>query len=64
MLSGCRKSSLQIDVILYEGFILYVENKTLHCGSTRLTSERAERDKDPSEQQLNNNINKKSSAVQ
>ncbi len=33
-----------------------MENKILHNGSTRLTNERAERDKDTSEQQLNKNI--------
>lgn len=31
---------------------MYMENKSLCCGSTRLTAERAERVKDVSEQQL------------
>ncbi len=53
-----------MDVILYEGFakkvmFLYMENKALHDGSTRLTSERVERDKEISEQHLNKNITRK-----
>ncbi len=35
-----------------------MENKTLYNGSTRVTTERAKRHKDPSEQQLNKNITK------
>lgn len=49
MLLCCRKSSLQIDVIKFEGFVLYMKNKTLYKGSTWLTNERAERDKDTPE---------------
>ncbi len=52
MLLGCRKSSLQPDV-LYN--VLYMEDKMLYSGLTRLRIERAERDKDTSEQQLNKN---------
>ncbi len=38
---------------------MYMENKMLHKGSTKLTTERAGRDKDLSEQQLNKKENKK-----
>lgn len=36
--------------------MLYMENKTLFNGSTKLTSKRKERDKVTSEQQLNKNM--------
>lgn len=54
---GYRKSFLQIDVILY------LENKSLSTDSTRLIIERAERDKDASEQQLNKNVRNHQSLV-
>ncbi len=50
MLLGCRKSSSQIDVVLYE------KKQLFNNCSTTLTIERAERDKDTSEQQLHKNI--------
>ncbi len=40
-----------------------MENKTMNNGSTRLTAERAERDKDPSEQQVDKNITNHQSFV-
>ncbi len=69
MLLRCRRSSLQIDVIFLKGLpkkksnVLYKENKTLFSGSTSLMIERAGRDKDTSEQQLNNSVKHHQSSV-
>lgn len=54
MLLGCRQSSLQIDVILSlqkkkkerKSCLVDGEQNAVRCGSARLTTERAERDKD------------------
>lgn len=47
-------------IILYESFVLYMENKAPHDGSRRLTTERTGTDKDTSEQQLKNMRNHQS----
>lgn len=55
---------MQIDIILYEGFakVMFCPWRT-KCCSTRLTIERAERDKDTSRLQLNRNLRNHQSLV-
>lgn len=54
MMLGCSQPSLRIDAILYglqQERFAHGERNTCN-GSNRLATERSERDKDPSEQQL------------
>lgn len=65
MLSGW-KSSLQMDAIPYERFVkkmFCTQGNKRYNGWTRLTPEKAERDKDSSEQQWNKNIRSQQSPV-
>lgn len=68
MLLGCKKSYLQVDVILYEGFttkvIFFVRGEQNAVQWINQTDRWwAERDKDTSEQHLNKNIRNHQSLV-